>query len=304
MPKKISLTEIREWLQLYEQGRSEASIAREVHRDVKTIKRGINRARMERDAATARSELLIGALRKHQNSLLEVINRVLSALELPPYNLEIRRESDDSIAPIPLSMAQISYDSMKGLVVKLQDEDTAQWELLREHLSHDRLWNALDQWKTAMTAHIHARIYLKLEAEMRLQGITKLEVIRDINKAPEGGFIYLSAVELLYEVTLKHALGIPDETNPEERIVATSDGHVKHGDTGSYLAYCPGSTGKCKEGIIGSFKDLQNSSKAKEVRSTYQEDQESTVKARRSVEEIALLGLVPGQCRVCHRLGV
>ena len=63
MPKMIPIMEKREWLSLYEQGRSEAVIARDKHRDLNVIKRGIQEARNERNLSLAQSEMLKDALR-------------------------------------------------------------------------------------------------------------------------------------------------------------------------------------------------------------------------------------------------
>ena len=44
MPKKIPIVEKRRWLQDYEQGKSEAAIASQNHRDLRIIKKGIEEA--------------------------------------------------------------------------------------------------------------------------------------------------------------------------------------------------------------------------------------------------------------------
>ena len=76
MPKKISIIDKREWLRLDEEGKSEAWIAKEKKRNIRTIKKGIEDARRERDAQLARSELLRGALRNHQDHMLALINEL------------------------------------------------------------------------------------------------------------------------------------------------------------------------------------------------------------------------------------
>lgn len=304
MPRKIPLTEKREWLNLYEQGNSEASIARDAHRDVKTIKRGIEEARNERNASIVKAELLKNAVGRHHDQLLDVIRNIMDALAPPIPDLELRREPDGSLAPIRLSGATVSYDSMKGLVLVLHDENTIQWELLREHLRRDRLWNTLNQWKKSVVAHIQARTALHLKAEMLLEESTGLTELQHIDNAPEAGYFYPGAVGLLYQVVLKAALQILDSVNLEEQIAAESGPYVSHGETGSPLAYCPGRVEECKQNVLAAYKKLQESPEVEKLAATYREAREATTKTKRAVEEIYLLRLVPGQCRICRRLGV
>lgn len=171
---------------------------------------------------------------------MNVINRVLSALALPASDLELRRERDGGLAPIPLPAARISYDPSKGLILELSDENTTLWELLREHLRRDRLWTILNKWKKAMIAHVQARLALERETRLLLQSETKFEVTEGSASDGEQGFIFPITVSLFYGVTLNRALGIPDKTNPEERIIAAADGYVLHRQGGSQLAYCLG----------------------------------------------------------------
>jgi len=302
MPKKIPLTEIRQWLENYEQGIPEAQIAKDAKRDVKTVKRGIERAHRERDATAARAELLKEALQKHQNQLLDVIDNVLSALVVPGPDLALNRQRDGSLAPIQLSRATISYDPQKGLVLKLHDENTAQWELLKEHLRHDRLWRMVDRWKEAMIAHIQARTDLKRKTAYTLENTTGYRLVKTPVDPP---FLYEdNAVNLLYETALKRALGVQDDVNLEEDIIVdTNSGQVRY-HIGLILAEAPGEEEQCKTKILNAFSTIQEAGEIVKVASTHRSLVEPTAKARRAVEEISLLGLVPGYCRVCRRLGI
>lgn len=302
MPKTIPLVEIRKWLEQYEKGKSEAKIAKDAKRDAKTVKRGIERARRERGAATARAELLKEALQKHQNQLLGVVDNVLSALVVPGPDLSLNRQRDGSLSPIKLSGATISYDREKGLVLELRDENTTQWKLLKEHLKRDRLWGMVDRWKEAMIAHTHARIELKLKVEQLLKSITGYKLVDTPTTPP---FLYSNyTVNLLYRTVINRALQAVDDVNLEEDITAdTSTGEVRYRNSLT-LAKAPGEEEHCRKNIISTFIKVQKSGKIDKVANTYNSLNEATVKARRAVEEISLLGFVPGYCRVCRRLGI
>lgn len=303
MPKTIPLADKREWLKLYEEGRAEASIAADAQRDVKTIKKGINDARLERDSAAARSQLITEALRRHHNTLGAIVQEIVSALKLPSHDVEIRRNQDGTHATTPLpGGARIEYNPAAGLVVLLKDEGTPHWDLLREHLKRDRLWGLLDHWKAAMKAHMQTRTALKGWASSLLQDSTGLNVRSETSKNQEGGYVFTSAVQLFYEVALKRAIGIPDATNLEENLVATSEDYVIH--AGGRVAYCPDATEQCKDKMVEAFGKLLGSVESRQATETNTTLEQATDKAKRPVEEIALLGLIPGHCRVCRRLGI
>lgn len=298
MPKEIPLTEKSEWLKAHQEGRSQADIAKDFGRDVRTIKRGIEEARRAQDSQTARTELLKDALQKHQKALLGVIKDMLSALVPPTPSLELPLQRYDSPLTIPLSRATASYESEKGWIVTLEDEDTALWELLQEHLRRDRMWKALARWKRAIAAHLEARIALKRQTAALLEKKTGLKV-----DPTQPTYVEVGVVGLFYEVALNRALGIPDRRNLEKNITASGAGYVLY--LNSRIASTEeGAEEKCRKDMLDAFKKLRMSPEATAAVATCRELEESTAKARRAVEEISLLGLVPGQCRVCRRLGL
>lgn len=298
MPREIPLTEKTEWLKARQEGQSQAAIARRFGRDVRTIKRGIEEVRRAQDSQAARMELLKDALQNHQKALLGIIDDVLSALVPLPTNLELPLQRHYTPVTIPLSGATVSYDSEKGWIVTLEDEGTALWGLVREHLRRDRMWNALNRWEKAIAAHLEARMALKLKTAALLEKKTGLKM-----DPAQPTYVEPSVVELFYEVALNRALGIPDTRSPEKNIMASGDGYVLYFN--SRIANTEaGAEDKCVKDMLDALKKLQMSPEVGDAVATYRELEESTAKARRAVEEISLLGLVPGQCRVCRRLGI
>jgi len=103
---------------------------------------------------------------------------------------------------------------------------------------------------------------------------------------------------------INRALQAVDDVNLEEDIIAdTSSGEVRYRNSLT-LAKAPGEEEHCRENIISTFIKVQKSGEIDKVANTYNGLNEATVKARRAVEEISLLGFVPGHCRVCRRLGI
>lgn len=302
MPKKIPITQMREWLDSYERGKSEASIAKAAKRDVRTIKRGIEQTRRERDAQTAKAELLKDALRNHQHDLMNIIGGILLALELPTLDLSLPRElRNDSPTRLPGAIAHYRHLQQRCAVV-FESEESTLWELLQEHLRRDPMWKALDQWKKAMEEHICSRIVLKAKIPLLLKQKTDLKLIE--SSSEQGLYLNLRvAMPRLYEVTLRDALGIQYGDDPERAITANvEDGTVRWSN--APMAIVPGKEVECRKNILEVVEDLKSSAKANDIATTYRRVNDATAEARKVVEEIKLLGFIPGQCRVCKRMGI
>jgi len=83
MPRKFDDTKKKEWLEFYEGGKTEKWIAHRAGCDLRTVRKAINEARLKQDVVVARREMVKEALRKHQDSLLEELDRILSSLAVP-----------------------------------------------------------------------------------------------------------------------------------------------------------------------------------------------------------------------------
>lgn len=68
----------------------------------------------------------------------------------------------------------------------------------------------------------------------------------------------------------------------------------------SILAKAPGNEEECKRNLLDAFRELQASPKVVRVVNTYKEVKGSTTKARQAVEQILLLGLMPGHGQIMY----
>ena len=304
MPKQIPMSEKRGWLQASDEGITTAQIAKDKGKALKVIKRGINEARAERDGAAARAEIVKDALIKHQNQLMAIINRLSDAAEPPPADLELRREKSGALAPIPLSAGRIVYTPEQGLIAELSDENTALWKLLREHLTRDRLWSTIKNWKIAMVNHIKARADFELGIKMLIERETGFTVTKEKSPNSIGNCINPFTIRLFYTVQIRHALGISDETNPQDRVFAGDDGYVRNGEGGSEMAYCPGKQQECREALIKAFNKIPGLPETKKVIATDLELKNVSNKLKRMLEDFRLMGLIPGRCRICSRISL
>ena len=307
MPKKFSDRDKKKWLELYESGKPDAQIAKEFSCNVRTVRRGIEEARSAMEAHVVREELLRRAVRNHQDSLLGLVEQALSAVVMPPANLDFRLDASGRIGPIQLEGGRVEVPKAdaSGLSIVLDAETRPEWELLQEHLKRDPMWSALNQWRGAIAAIVGARMALKQRATALLEKRTGYRIVSKIAHPPE--LYHDPLVPMAYQLTLNRAIGIPDGTNLESAIaVDAARGEVTHGPNGSMLARVPEAKAleKCAKDMKRALEELQASPEAARVGETHRAAQELIPKVRRAVGEIRLLGMIPGQCRICRRLGI
>jgi hypothetical protein len=304
MPKKYKPEQKRKWVQYREQGKSDRWIANYFKCDVRTVVKGIDEAIREREAGAARIQLMKDKIGEHQMALVVVLDGIVSMLELPPYNLEIRKEPNGHVAPIPLSGALVKPSEGNELFLVIHEEDSLKWELLKEHLKGDKLWRMINRWRGPFLEHIKARVALLDAAQGLLEKETGLKLIKSAKEVPDKGGLFPVAVKVFYELAICQALGIKNETNLEERLIGTPDGYVRSGPGGSEYAYAPRFQDECKEKILVALNKLHNSQEKKQVISSYVEAGKITEETKRVAEEISLMRWLPGRCRVCKRMGV
>jgi len=304
MPKKISLIEKRKWLDSYESGKSVESIATNAQRDVRTINRGIDEARREADVRTARAELLKEALRRHQASLLGMVDEILSTISVPPGDSPVLPWYTSVFTATEATRLEAGRSEAAPENLALGIELRPAWGLLQEHLRRDPLWKMIADYQKARAAHLNAKIAFQRKTVALLQEKTGYKIVDNRTGDVNPPFVNIYAAgHLFFQVTIRRVLGMPESEDPEGSIVAdTTTGDIRDG--GSVLARDPGKEEECKRNLLAALKDLQESSEAVRVANTYKVLYEHTMKTRKAVEEISLLGLVPGQCRICRRLGM
>lgn len=304
MPKKIPMREKRGWLNDFDEGKPAAEIARERKRALKVIKRGIEEARAEHDGAAARAEIVKEALINHQRQLLGVVDRLFKATEIQTADLELRYEKSGALAPIQLPSGRIIYTPEKGLTVELSDENTPLWRLLKEHLARDRLWSTIRNWEEALISHTRAIFELESAIKMLIERETGCRVSTASTGDKESNIVYYLTVKLFFTVQTHKALDIPDGTNLQERMVAGDDGYIRNGEGGSKLAYCPGKQNECWEALLVVINKIPDLPEMKKFITTEAELKNMNSKLKRPLEDIRLMGLIPGRCRICSRVGL
>jgi len=305
MAKKVSIADKRKWLDEYESGKPKIAIATQNKCDTRTVQKALEDARRDRDARYARSELMKEALRSHQDALKDEIARIVSSLETPERDFALLswHEGDNSIfTPV------VKVDNSAYIVGVAKDAgrpsatNTTVTTLLRQHLRNDRLWKLLVLWEKAYALHIADRTALQRRTVSLLEQKTGNKMVSMPNATPPFLYSY-TAGPAVYGEVLKLALDSRIKSELEDDIIADPDARVvKYSN--SILAKAPGNEVDCRRDIITAFKELLKSPESESVKGSYKYLNECAVKAMPAVEEISMLGYVPGNCRVCQRLGM
>lgn len=306
MPKKPSIIDKRNWLEKYEGGKSEAAIASESKRDVRTIKNGIEEARRAIDIRLARAELLKDALRKHQDSLEGELRKILKDLDLPHTDFAplswYRGNGSIFTATESIEKEEERYQSFK-VGRKSATKTTTVLDLLRQHLKNDKLWKWLAQWEKRLASHLADREALQRKAVAILEEKTGYKVGDYRDKVTLPFLCSYTAGHLLYKSALDSAFGTLRNDNMEDDMIAdTQRGAVTYHN--SILAEAPDHEEVTRSNILAAYRELLSSYELMHVINTFGILKESVTRVRQAVEEILLLGFIPGQCDVCRRLGL
>jgi len=299
MPRRFSSVDKGKWLEAHEQGKSENYIAREIaHCDVRTVKKGLEEARRIRNANLAQVELVKDALKRHYDDLLRVADEVVTSMVLPQPELNINWSREYTTQPLSISKARVDYEGDgKGTVI-LSVEDTPSWTLFCEHLKRHRLMKDLSTWKRIVVDHLGKRDALQRKL------LTVLENETGLNIGSEGimGIEYLATHDL-YRMVIRKVLGFPEGKYSEEDIKVGKAGEVII--AGNLLARTvEGKEEQYKSSILTVLEKLLRSQEAGETASTYETLVNITNRVKSTAQEISLLGLVPGRCRICKQLGL
>jgi hypothetical protein len=305
MPRKFSITDKNKWLEDYENGKSESSLASDSRCDLRTVKRGIDEARRQRDAEVARIDLLKQAVLKHQERLMEKLNEILSTLTMPPHDwavLSWDENGQSTLRKTDLDREDSIEDEVSGDFKRSGVQADMIEGMLRQHLRGDKVWKILVRRDKAYSSHWLARIALQYKVVNLIEEETgyRLESRGDVTPP----FLYSYTIgDLFYRMTLQYAFGDQNNDAWQDDIIVDPSGNcVKYHN--SILAEVPGKADKCRKNLLEAFQEMQLLAEGTRVVNTYGELEEFTLKARQAVEEIRLLDLVPGVCKTCRRLGM
>ncbi|MFW6174891.1 MAG: helix-turn-helix domain-containing protein [Chloroflexota bacterium] len=301
MPRKTSIEEARRWLEMADEGRSVAQIAREKGSDPRTVSRAISRLRSERERKEIKREAVRGAYQQHWSHLLGVLERLD----------EVLKEDNRDIGPRrAVFVEDFSGLQARGCHVDLRDpsrpsvrfplEESVDWKLLAEHLDGDDLLRLVGRWKSAVGGFVAASMALAERVKPDLQGATGLEMARE---GDGPAHLLLQGAGAVHDAALREAGGDHGALEslakrlrpvPEEDAVMAGSHYVARdlsGDAADVAA-----------SLRGAVSSLDQSEELRQARRAVSALSEAE---NRLLEESAVVQagrLLPGECRACARL--
>ena len=309
MPKIIPRKEKERWYERFGLGDSVAKLARESHKDPRTVQRGIDEVGDQRATQKAREGLFQDAHRLHQEDLLGSVERVARSVASPPRHPDSGFQTAE---PPPLDDPEglrmhRNGDVFEAVTFELEEELT--WGLLNEHLGQHVMFRQLNGWKRAFLAAMNAHMALRTGVATALKdlGFQRSDDLRETGTLRPGGADELlrAAVSRILAENPPYELRVYEGENGEFFIEGDAD-HAEGEEfpvrsiNGGRLL--PG--GKNAHEVVSSVLDSVASSQALEaVRDTYNKADRATGEARRALELLRASHYIPGTCGACPRYG-
>ena len=304
--RRVYADERRGWLDNHESGVSLSALAKRTGRNFRTIQKQVQQAAEERERSSARTELYRQAVTQHNDDLLGALTGLRESLWAP---------HDESLTVVahfgPRASSAVTNGYLifndGGFRVPTLDsnEDAGRLvELAEEHLSRDKdLWKGIDEWRRKLKVYADECLALGQRAGDEVIARSGLTVAftedsaRGVQEGVHEGFISWAC-----RLAIETASG--DRSPSDSLDLRTSDNHLRYGGTTLVTSSSPDEL----EAANDVFSDLvstlgTDATVRKIVRLKRQLDEEAQ-KLKRLIGDILLLGLVPGRCSVCNRLGI
>jgi hypothetical protein len=239
------------------------------------------------------------------NILNEALDMIIDELRLPdPYLTEL--------AWLAIRIHQTP--SEPGRATEMEETKAPRREvdefsdraLLIEHLRNGKTWREFADWQRSSDKHRIACGQLQIKAIVALADLTGLRIPDKVDVTTTPFLHAENTGDLLCRAVVKHLSGGQDiETVVKEIIVNGDRGAVLHGTTvlvegiKEYKELT-----ECRDSIVKALETLKESSEAMQVLDTYHQMEKALPKARNELRAVRLLGVLPGQCRLCRQFGL
>jgi hypothetical protein len=272
---------------------------------MRTVKKAIEDMRGRLAAQEAMAQLYRDAFHGHIDQLNSALDSIIEGLRIPgPYFSELAWKE---ITVSKAASQENKEAGEKGVKNTEQIDDVfSERALIAEHLKNSKAWRALSDWTRSLRKHRTACGLLQMRSFEVLKELTGLNAYeqRDVVAGP---FIHAeNAGDLLCRVALKY-LSVEYDTEAVAKEITVNDESraVVHYTT--VLAEGFEDTRKaseCRTNIVKSLEMLKESTEARQVLMTFQQLGKLMPKVRNELLAVRLLGVLPGQCRICRQFGL
>ncbi|APV43828.1 hypothetical protein Dform_00473 [Dehalogenimonas formicexedens] len=303
MPKKYSAEDRARWLKLIEEGKTESKIVNDTKADPRTVRDGIIQARRERDLREANVSLIRDALKRHQEQLLAELTETARSVEVPAVELAVVSWYEREPLSVFLDEERLKEKFLAGRFPKAALNKPSP---IKQHLGQIKLTRFLSKWQKEYQAHLLARIDLQLKTLELIRNKTGLPVVSETKGIhPPFVFSHTACAELYKYALRRRFSGEPGKTDAELKNGMVVD-RERHLVTlfGKQLAEVDAEgEDKCRSGLLAAYEELTKTVELKEVETTYKSLGEWVTPIRELISEYSAIGMLPGTCSICERIG-
>ena len=202
MPKQTSGLVARKWLERSDEGETDAQIAGAEKKDLRTVRRAIERVRRERDMANVRRDALKESYRRHLDELLDMLHSLSGLVGLPPDELPLLYPGSQQPTEWKVCSCSVICTGTANPEVICPLEDNLIFALLRKHLQGDPLWRHFDAWKSQLGQVVESHLRLNERTKTELENITGLPIT---SAGANGNHITTEGAHLIYRFALHQA---------------------------------------------------------------------------------------------------
>lgn len=243
-------------------------------------------------------------IKKHHDTLLAVMDEFQGLSVFPPRGDELEKWLSMLDEPRwPITQGYVCRDERNKLTVKLFMDDQIEWEYLQQHLTGDPVWQAIEDWKSAMAEDVMARRELYEEIRQKVISETNLDISSELSLKQAGGNVLSSYyVHILYDQVFSNLIGIRLSAKRREEFFIQDDYSIK---IAGYVIAAVSDVEKAED-VINFLLDAQKRftklPAAKSAAVAYQRAEESTQRLKRELRRILLApGLPPdSRCDGCR----
>lgn len=255
----------REWLDRVEKGETPPQIAERDEFDVRTVRKHVELARLERDVQQARSAVLRDALESHYRDLMETARNIENQV---------------------FAEASVSLEKDQLLMTGL-----------RQHMPRSPLWDNLKRWKQTLTeiAALHDMIRQKLVASIKDDGRLNAIVSRGANE------VITAAVDVLLFQTQGWSRGREGlKIDRDIHLEKASEGRfiMRYGFS-HFGEIEEGYVGTIKEVLVDFERDIKQWPEYPQLENLYSK----LARLKKGIGEVLtvvlLRRIVPGKCKYC-----
>ena len=330
MPRgpKIGPALARQWLEEYDQGRTQDQLATKYRRTKRSIADNIERARQERRFDQVKREQLGRALERHEEDLIGLVGYLRRAVAVPslqppqlgetefglPGRGDETEEGQSRVSFGPgLEVGEtwgvaseavenqgrpitVIAEQGRPLNLELSVESSPLFGYLRQHLKGDRLWRELTVWQTAYLEELQARAHLNTNVSKQATQILNAPVRPMIESSkpslttalPPFVRYLLMKTETGEHFDLDDQVAIQDSDLMNQQRIQTLGSHLGPG---------------AKKQFKRLLSVMEGSDSLKVMAETHHRLSACAEKVAATLDGYLLLHYIRGSCGLCKKLG-